>query len=144
MSNTDIEKYADIINLSRPVSDSRAKMPLIDRAAQFSPFAALTGYDSAVAEVARYTEQQVELSDSEREELDRTVKLLSAIIDTHPQLTVTYFIRDGRKQGGKYLRATARLVRIDDSSLTLDTGEIIPKTSITRISTDNFVGILEE
>ena len=139
-------KYDDIINLPYYKSDKRPKMPLLDRAAQFSPFSALTGYDTAVIEAARVTDQQTELSDEARAELDRIQHLLEEIIDTEPFVTVTYFLPDDRKAGGKYRTVRSQLVRIDNSTCTilLKTGESIPITSVTRLLPDFFCDTIDE
>ena len=112
-------KYDDIINLPHFNSEKRAKMSLYDRAAQFSPFAALTGYDAAVMEAARITERRIELSEDSRLELDMVQHMLSGIIDTEPSVTVTYFLPDSRKEGGEYRTVHSRLIRIDDNAGTL-------------------------
>ena len=139
-------KYDDIINLPYYKSDKRPKMPLLDRAAQFSPFSALTGYDAAVIEAARVTDQQTELSDESRAELDRIQHLLEEIIDTEPFVTVTYFLPDDRKAGGKYRTVRSQLVRIDNSACTilLKTGESIPIASVTRLLPDFFCDTIDE
>ena len=139
-------KYDDIINLPRYISEKRAKMSLYDRAAQFSPFAALTGYDAAVMEAARITERQVELSDDSRVELDRIQNLLESIIDTEPMVTVTYFIRDGRKTGGEYRTVRSRLTRIDNTAgcIRLSNGDAIPISTVTELVPDSFSDIFEE
>ena len=139
-------KYDDIINLPHYKSDKRQKMPLLDRAAQFSPFSALTGYDAAVIETARVTDQQTELSDESRAELDRIQHLLEEIIDTEPFVTVTYFLPDDRKSGGKYRTVRSQLVRIDNSACTilLKTGESIPIASVTRLLPDFFCDTIDE
>ena len=102
-------------------------MSLYDRAAQFSPFAALTGYDAAVMEAARITERRIELSEDSRLELDMVQHMLSGIIDTEPSVTVTYFLPDSRKEGGEYRTVHSRLIRIDDNAgtLILASGETI-------------------
>ena len=145
-SKNNAGKYDDIINLPYYKSDKRPKMPLIDRAAQFSPFSALTGYDAAVIEVARLTDQQTELSDESRAELDRIQHLLEEIIDTEPFVTVTYFLPDDRKAGGKYRTVRSQLVRIDNSSRTLllKTGESIPITFVTKLLPDFFCDTIDE
>ena len=91
MSN---KKYDDIINLPHHVSLTHPHMSRLDRAAQFSPFAALTGYDAAIKETARLTDKKVELGEYELEELNRTLLELSDHISQHPQVMVTYFEPD--------------------------------------------------
>ena len=121
------DNYNDIIDLPHHVSATRPQMSMMDRAAQFSPFAALTGYDAAVMEAARITERRIELSEDSRLELDMVQHMLSGIIDTEPSVTVTYFLPDSRKEGGEYRTVHSRLIRIDDNAgtLILASGETI-------------------
>lgn len=97
------EKYGDIIDLEHPVSKKHIPMSGEDRAAQFSPFAALTGHEAAIQETARLTEQQIELDEDSRELLDRTFQEVLERIEEKPLVTVTYFQPDGRKEGGTYI-----------------------------------------
>ncbi len=106
-----MSEYDDIIDLPRPKS-KHEPMPMSDRAAQFSPFAALTGYDAAIAETARLTDQRIELSEEERAELDYKQQYL-ATLDS-PTVTVTYFVPDERKTGGAYVTHTGVLKRVDE------------------------------
>ena len=138
MDNSCLDKYSDIIDMPRPEIFGRAKMSLIDRAAQFSPFSALTGYDSAVAEVARLTESRHGISDYAADEINRVLQLLSDIIDTEPRITLTYFLQDERKQGGRHVNLKSRLVNMDEGRIMLKSGDVIPIDSITHISADVF------
>ena len=104
-------EYDDIIDLPRPKS-KHEPMPMSDRAAQFSPFAALTGYGDAIDETARLTDARIELSEEERAELDYKQQYL-ATLDS-PTVTVTYFVPDERKTGGAYVTHTGTLKRIDE------------------------------
>ncbi len=104
-------EYDDIIDLPRPKS-KHEPMPKSDRAAQFSPFAALTGYGDAIDETARLTDARIELSEEERAELDYKQQYL-ATLDA-PTVTVTYFVPDERKSGGAYVTHTGTLKRIDE------------------------------
>ena len=106
-------KYDDIIGLPHHVSEKRAPMPMIDRAAQFSPFAALTGYDATIEETARLTDCFAELTDGRREELDEMLRQLRQIQHLHPKITVTYFRPDEKKQGGAYLNITGCVKKVD-------------------------------
>ena len=99
MSTT--EKYGDIIHLPHPVSEKHPRMPMQDRAAQFSPFAALTGYEEAIYETGRLTEEKTELGEEEKAILDRKQQLLLEKLDERPTLTVTYFVPDEKKSGGR-------------------------------------------
>lgn len=104
-------EYDDIIDLPRPKS-KHEPMPMSDRAAQFSPFAALTGYGDAIDETARLTDARIELSEEERAELDYKQQYLSTL--DMPTVTVTYFVPDERKTGGAYVTHTGVLKRVDE------------------------------
>ena len=104
-------KYDDILDLPRPKS-KHEPMPMSDRAAQFSPFAALTGYSDAIDETARLTDRRIELSEEESAELDYKQQYL-ATLDA-PTVTVTYFVPDERKSGGAYVTHTGVLKRVDE------------------------------
>lgn len=119
-------KYDDILHLSRPVSPKRARMSMIDRAAQFSPFAALTGYDAAIAETARLTDFRIELEDGAKAALNEKLRLLMGSAKTAPEITVTWFLPDERKSGGTYVRTQGRVKKVDPyrEMLVLDTLEI--------------------
>ena len=106
-----MSEYDDIIDLPRPKS-KHEPMPMSDRAAQFSPFAALTGYGDAIDETARLTDHRIELSEEQRAELDYK-QLYLATLDA-PTVTVTYFVPDERKTGGAYVTHTGTLKRIDE------------------------------
>lgn len=106
-------KYDKIINLPHHVSSTRPHMSMMDRAAQFSPFAALTGYDAAVKETARLTEQKIELDEYEKVALDQRILLLQDHLKEHPEVTITYFVPDERKDGGKYVSITGAVKKID-------------------------------
>ena len=108
-----MSKYDDIIDLPRPKS-AHEPMPMSDRAAQFSPFAALTGYEDAIDETARLTDARVELGESAVEELERKLTDLAARISERPEISVTYFVPDARKEGGAYVTRTGTLKRIDE------------------------------
>lgn len=106
-------QYDDIINLPHHISKNRPQMSLRDRAAQFAPFAALTGYDEAVRETARLTDRKEELSDEDIALLNQQIQLLIENIKSHPQVKITYFVPDERKDGGRYETITATVRRID-------------------------------
>ncbi len=106
-----MSEYDDIIDLPRPKS-KHEPMPMSDRAAQFSPFAALTGYGDAIDETARLTDRRIELSEEESAELDYKQQYL-ATLDA-PTVTVTYFVPDERKSGGAYVTHTGVLKRVDE------------------------------
>jgi len=108
-------KYADIFNLPHHQSTTRKHMSLYDRAAQFAPFAALSGYDDMVTEEARHTDREIELSENEIEIVNSVIAIINTVIENggHPTVTVTYFKPDPHKSGGRYETMTAILKRID-------------------------------
>lgn len=108
------ENYDDIINLPHHVSRKRPHMSMHDRAAQFAPFAALTGYGDAIDETGRYTSEKRQLSDSEKGIMDEKLRMLGMVIKDMPEITVTYFIPDLLKDGGSYETVTGRLKRIHE------------------------------
>ena len=108
------DNYDDIKHLTRPQYDDLHPMSMHDRAAQFSPFAALVGYDDAVAETARLTDSKVELTEDEMSELNADLNRLLDSLDEQPQISVTYFVPDEKKSGGKYVEKQG-VVRIFDS-----------------------------
>ena len=128
-------KYDDIINLPRPVSAKRLPMPIMDRAAQFSPFAALTGYDSVIRETGRLTDGWVELDESRKSALNEKLRLILENIHTQPLVTVTYFQRDERKSGGSYITQTGRVKKIDtyEQTILLTDGLSIPIEGVYEI-----------
>ena len=132
--------YEDIINLPHHVSKTRPQMSLIERAAQFSPFSALDGYDDAVDETARLTDRQAALSDDARTELDRKMQFLKEVISFHPEVTAVYFLPDLKKEGGAYLTAIGRVKKLDDfeRAMVFDDGSVIPYDSILAISGEVF------
>ena len=101
--------YDDIIDLPHPTSERHPRMPMANRAAQFSPFAALSGYDDAVKETARLTDGKIELTEEEKANLDARLQLLEPGIAA----SFTYFQPDSRKQGGAYVTASGEVKRID-------------------------------
>ena len=109
-----MEKYEDIINLPHHVSATRPQMSMIDRAAQFSPFAALTGYDEAVKETARLTDARIELDDGTKIILSDKLQMAMEMADQEPIITVTYFVPDQNKAGGAYVDSTGIIKRIDE------------------------------
>ena len=108
------DNYDDIKHLTRPQYDDLHPMSMHDRAAQFSPFAALVGYDDAVAETARLTDSRSELTEDEMSELNANLNRLLDSLDEQPQISVTYFVPDEKKSGGKYVEKQG-VVRIYDS-----------------------------
>lgn len=107
-------EYDDIINLPHHVSLVRPQMSMQDRAAQFSPFAALTGYDAAICETARLTDKKIILSEDAQVALDFKMSIVRSQLPSHPFVTVVYFVPDGLKEGGAYLTHTGQIKKIDD------------------------------
>lgn len=120
--------YDDIINMPHHVSTRHPQMPMIDRAAQFSPFAALTGYDAAIAETARLTEEKRELSEEQKQIISRQLHELKARLKTDPSVTVVFFQADGRKSGGSYETITGTAKKVDEylGALEMSNGIVIP------------------
>lgn len=108
------DKYDDIINLNHPEPRTIPRMPIHDRAAQFSPFAALTGYEEAVTETARLTDEISELTDDAKLVIDQKIQIIKENIDTLPCVEITYFVPDERKKGGKYTTIFGRVNHIDE------------------------------
>ena len=106
--------YDDIIDLPHYVSATRPQMSRLDRAAQFAPFAALTGYGAAIKETARFTDERAELGEYELMELNAGIHMLMERIDEHPQVEITYFKPDERKDGGAYLTVKSRAKRLNE------------------------------
>ena len=134
------EKYSDIIHLPHPISEKHPRMPMLDRAAQFSPFAALTGYEEAIYETGRLTEEKTELGEEEKAILDRKQRLLLEKLDEFPALTVTYFVPDEKKSGGRYVTKTGNLKRIDliQRWMLLTDGTKIPLENVKNIESPLF------
>jgi len=112
-------KYDDIIHLSHPTSPRHPRMPAADRAAQFSPFAALSGHDDAIQETARLTDCKIELAEDEKTKLDRNMLTLIAMLSEQPEVVVTYYVPDFNKDGGAYITHAGNLKKIDPISHTL-------------------------
>ena len=105
--------YGDILHHSYPRPNKRARMSMVERAAQFAPFAALTGYDATIAETARLTGQRIELDESEKAALNMKLQQLQPLLVSSPTVTVTYFVPDRQKDGGSYTSITGQLKKID-------------------------------
>ena len=106
-------KYDDIIDLPHPTSQNHPRMSLYDRAAQFSPFAALTGHSAAIAETGRLTDRRVELDEYEMARVDAELQRLQELLPGGPTASITYFVPDERKNGGSYQTVTGEVKRID-------------------------------
>ena len=132
-------RYDDIINLPHHVSATRPRMSMHDRAAQFSPFAALTGYDDAIDETARLTDKQFELSEDARNRLDEQLRLIADRIEEQPEIEVTYFQPDELKEGGKYVTTKGRVRIIDEYAreIVFADGTRIELDAISEIKVNN-------
>lgn len=126
-------RYDDIIQLDRPVSSRHAPMSRLNRAAQFSPFAALTGYDDAIAETERLTTPRIELDDSQRSILSDKL----AHLRRGDSVSITYFVYDEYKSGGAYVTATGPVKTIDPvtHTVTMQSGAVIPMEDILTVET---------
>ena len=120
------DKYADIINLPHHVSRTHPQMSMADRAAQFSPFAALSGHDAAIAEAARLTDVRPILDESVKQEISDLIQL--AATDSNLVLNIIYFVPDTRKAGGAYMEITGHIKKLipHEKLLIMDTGTRIP------------------
>ncbi len=127
--------YDDIIGFLRPVSRKHKPMPMISRAAQFAPFAALNGYEDAVLETARLTDEEIETDECAKAALDNKLRILCAGIDTLPKAEFTYFKEDQRKKGGAYVAVVGRVKEIDELR------RLVVLTDNTKIPIDGIYGI---
>ena len=125
-------RYDEIMELPHHVSKTRPQMPMSDRAAQFAPFAALTGYDSAIKETGRLTDERIELDEEALAALDRKYQLLMDALDDAPEVTIIYFQPDARKAGGQYVSATGTVKKVDTfgRQILLQDGTRIPLDSV--------------
>lgn len=106
-------QYDDIIDMPHHVSEKHVQMSMMNRAAQFAPFAALTGYESAIKETARVTDEFIELDDNSKDILDVKLQILQENIANHPQVTIIYFQPDNKKEGGSYITCNNIIKKID-------------------------------
>lgn len=138
-------RYDEIINLPRHVSKTRPQMSMQNRAAQFSPFAALTGYDDAIKETGRLTYEKIEMDEDRKAALDMKQAYLIEMIDEQPEISITYFLPDTKKSGGAYVTVTGNLKRFDEYErlLILTDGKKIPMDDIADIESDLFRGMFE-
>lgn len=125
-------RYNEIINLPHHVSKTRPQMPMSDRAAQFAPFAALTGYDSAIKETGRLTDERIELDEEALTALDMKYQLLMDAFDDAPEVTITFFQPDERKAGGKYASQVGVPALARPSSTFQQIEVVLPELSIQK------------
>lgn len=107
-------KYDHIINLPHHISEKRPRMPMIDRAAQFAPFAALTGYDDAVKETGRLTDDATELPEYVKANINDKLRIIIEFIEDPPEVSITYFVPDSKKSGGAYTTVTGTVKSVND------------------------------
>lgn len=119
--------YEDIIHLPHHQSPTRPHMSLLDRAAQFAPFAALSGHDAAIQETARLTQSRLELCEEEKEVLNHRLQQLRSQMNLFPTVTATYFQEDSRKSGGEYRTKTGIVGKLDEyvGALVFEDGELV-------------------
>ena len=135
MKENDEHRYDDIIDLPHHVSRKHPRMPLLDRAAQFAPFAALTGHEAAIKETARLTEAEIELDENRKELLDLRLQYLQEHLSESPEVTVTYFKPDEKKAGGAYVTETGMVKKVDGyaGKLVFESGKEVEIESIVEI-----------
>ena len=131
-------EYDDIINLPHHVSKTRPQMSMLERAAQFAPFQALTGYGAAIQETARRTEDKIELGDEEVALLNAKLQVLADHLPENPEVCIVWFKPDDRKAGGSYVEMTGKVKRIDDVAglISLQSGEKIQIDNIMFLDID--------
>lgn len=136
----DNHRYDDIISLPHHVSKTRPQMSRINRAAQFSPFAALTGYESTIAETARLTDKRIEADDDTKADIDMRLQILIERAGEKPAVSITYFKPDDKKDGGSYVTISGNVKRVDEYELQviLTNGTKIPINSIYAIEGEIF------
>lgn len=140
-----MREYDDIIRLPHYISKTRPHMAAIDRAAQFSPFAALTGHDAAIKETARQTDKRVELDEYVKDALRNRLQIIVNRMKEHPQIVITYFQPDGKKGGGTYVSAINKIKKINEYEriiLMMD-GSVIPIDDIISIEGEIFETIYD-
>lgn len=114
MKEAEEHRYDDILDLPRPISKKHPPMSLLNRAAQFAPFAALTGHEAAIREAERLTEEEVVSDENRKELLDFRLQVLQRHLGEEPEVTVTYFKPDDRKSGGAYETMTGAVKKVDE------------------------------
>ena len=140
MDNQDNHSYDDIINLPNPTSKKHPRMSLSDRAAQFSPFAALTGHEAAIKETARLTNEKLMLSDEVIAEINEKLNLISETIGTQQLVRITYFVPDNKKAGGAYISCSGCVKKIDgyEHTVVMEDKTAIPIEQISDIEGEMF------
>ena len=135
MPDKNADRYSDIIELPHHVSKKHKPMPRENRAAQFSPFAALTGYDAEIKETSRLTDEKAELNDDMVNDINKKLQLIKDNIDQRPEITVEYFAADEKKVGGAYVVLNGAVRRIDEYNRTIvfENGNKIPIDDLYKI-----------
>lgn len=131
----DIHQYDDILNLPHPVSMKHPPMSMMNRAAQFAPFSALTGYESAIKEAKRLTDRKIELDENEKSVLDQKLQIIIEEKDPEKEVQIIYFKKDVVKEGGKYLTEVGAIKQIDEYNkwILMKSGVKIPMEEICEI-----------
>ena len=139
-------KYEDIIHLQHPASANHPQMPIEDRAAQFSPFAALAGYEDIVSETVRATDEKTELDDDAKLRLSNKLKIVFDHLDENPVISVTYFLPDKRKSGGRYVTVDGAIKKYDDYEkiIYMTDGTVIRLDDLYEISAEIITEYLSE
>lgn len=142
-NNNMSEPYADIIDMPHHVSEKHMQMSIQNRAAQFAPFAALTGHNEAIKETARVTDEFIELDENNKYIIDVKLQLLQENINKYPEITIVYFKPDKRKSGGEYVTCTSSVKKIDSyrRAIVMLDGTNIPIDMIIDINGDIFNGL---
>ena len=132
--------YDDIINLPHPVSKNHPQMPFRDRAAQFAPFAALTGHDAAIKETARLTDERLELSEEVIAQLNEKINIIRNNIGIEQNVSITYFIRDAKKNGGSYVMCSGVVKKVDEyeRAIIMTDQTVIPIEQISDIKCEEW------
>ena len=133
-------KYDEIINFPHHVSKTRPQIPMSDRAAQFSPFAALTGYDSAIRETGRLTDEKIDLDEESLNALNVRYQMLTDALEERPEVRITYFKPDERKAGGAYVTTAGAVRKIDDfeQTIIMQDGTRIPMGDVLSLEGELF------
>ncbi len=136
----DPHRYDDIIYLPHHVSAAHPQMNGMNRAAQFAPFAALNGYEDAIAETQRITNQKIEMDENRAALLDAKFQMLAEQMNTHPEVKITHFVPDEKKEGGTYIEVTGRIRKVDSCtrSVVMIDGTSIPFHQILEIESQIF------
>ena len=133
-------KYDEILSLPHHVSKTRPQMPMADRAAQFAPFAALTGYDAAIKETGRLTDERIELDEESLTALNVRYQMLTDALEKRPEVRITYFKPDERKAGGAYVTTVGEVRKIDDfeQTIIMQDGTRIPMDDVLSLEGELF------